>query len=193
MKRVFGIFALLLLTGAALYGVYKWDTKIRFYRLCLWTKTHYLLHKEAFEELGQAFSEDPLLDSVMYSPPGTDIKPLLVQPYKFTNRGDQTSHDNHLRMMEEQQLRYTPLLAALKLPGYVAFRKSESDPGFMVFSGGSEYRDFIINYELIHSRSSSAIPPTCPRKPTKLITGDCAIQIGNNWWLRYIWVQSSLN
>lgn len=192
MKRVFGIFAFLLLTGAALYGVYKWDTQIRFYRLCLWTKTHYMLHKEAFEKLGQAFSEDPPIDSVVYIPPGADMTLLPAHPYKFANRDDQASHNNHLRMLEEQQFRYAPLLAALKFPGHVTFRKSESNSEFMIMRGGGEYSDFMISYELIHSRSRSSLPPRCPKKPTKLVKGDCAIEIGNEWWLRYQWAQSPL-
>lgn len=192
MKRIFGILILLLITGASLYGVYRWDTQIRFYRLSLWTKTHYLLHQEAFETLGQAFSEDPLIDNVIYTPPGADLTPLPAEPYKFANRDDQASHDNHLRMMEEQQFRYTPLLTALKFPEHVTFKKSESDPGFMILSGGSEYRDFMIDYQLIHSKSRSSLPPACPRKPTKLVKGDCAIQIGNEWWLRYRWAQNPL-
>lgn len=190
MKLVFGIFVLLLLTGASLYGVYKWNTQLRFYRLYLWTQTHYLLHEEAFENLGQAFSEDPVIDSVVYIPPSADVSLAPARPYNFQQPEDQASYDSRVRLMEEQRFRYAPLLAALKFPGHVNFKKSESNPEFMIMSGGSEYRDFIIDYELIHSKSRSSLPPRCPQNPTKQVKGDCAIQISNEWWLRYQWVQS---
>lgn len=178
MKRLIIIGLVFAGIGGAAFGLHTWDTQYPFFRYCGSMKLHYLLHKEAFDRLSEAFSKDPLIDSVRHYLPGT-LQPVEVEPRSITDPGEQGDTEKRIIEIDAQQARYGPLLADLKFPGTKAFHKNEDDPRQSdSFGPGADFGVVSMQSRLIHADGVDTFKVPCPSKPLDQPSGDCAEHLG---------------
>ena len=191
MKRLIVIALVLAVIGGTLFGLYKWDTDYRFYRLSWWNKIHYMLNEPAYERLSKQLEDDPLIWIVDYAP-RIPVDPLWIPPFREkpvdATPEELQAFEEWDREAYEQKKRYEPLLKGLRFPGIVAF---DADPTLAnmhyASGGGGSFGSIDTSLKLLHVTGEVTLPTQCPKRPLKQPTGDCLRHLGGNWWLRYEW------
>jgi hypothetical protein len=187
MKRLVVIALILVGIGGAAFGLHYWDTQLRFYRYADWTKVHYLMNKDAFDRLSEQLSEDPLIESVTYYPPGS-LKPEMAEPRQLDDPLEQAELDKLVEDIQAQRSRYEPILADLKFPGPISFHTNENHPRLIESFGPSGQAGNVLTQSwLIHADGVDTYKVPCPSNPLDHPTGDCAERLGGDWWQRYSW------
>ncbi|MFN3836050.1 MAG: hypothetical protein ACK4NO_09135 [Glycocaulis sp.] len=168
--------------AASLAALSWWDTQARFYRYQLDFKFHYMLHKHAFEELGEALTVDPLIGKITFAPPNAPNKPMQIPTALMTQANLE---------IEGQSERYTPLLKALGFRGLVWLQPGSNEGSSALLLAPIEWNSFEVASAAIHAPGAGRPAPICPSKPYASAQSNCAFHLGGEWWHYFEWTDFS--